>query len=167
MNTKKKDCAIKENLQQVLLLVAQSCLAFCDPVACQASLSFPVSCSFLKLMSMGSVMPSNHLILCCPLHLPASIFPSIRVFSNKSVLRIWFPLGLTGLISFQSKGLSRVVFSNHNSKASILWCLAFYMVQLSHPYMTAGKTIALTILCRLYFWPYFDYTLSAKWHLCF
>ena len=112
-------------------------------------------------------MPSNHLILCHPLLLPPSIFPSIRVFSNKSVLtsggqnmgasasasasvlpmniQDWFPLGWTGWISLQSKGLSRV-FSNttHSSKASILWRSPFFTVQLSHPYMTTGKTTALT-----------------------
>ena len=99
--------------------------------ACQASLSFTISWSLLKLMSIESVMPSNHLILCCSLHLLPSIFPSIRVFSNKLVLCIrwsrigvsasasvlpmniqdWFPLGLTGLISLLSKGFSRVLSS--------------------------------------------------------
>ena len=107
-------------------------------------------------------MPSNHLILCRPLLFPPSILPSIRVFSNESVFRIrwpkywsfsfsiflpmniqdWFPLGWTGLISLQSKGLSRV-FSNTTIKASILWRSAFFIVQLSHPYMTTGKTVAL------------------------
>ena len=106
-------------------------------------------------------MPSNHLILCGPLLLPPSIFPSIRVFSNESVLHIrwsstgisasasvlpmniqdWSPLGWTGWVSLQSKGLSRVF---NSSKASILWCSAFFIVQFSHPYMTTGKTIALT-----------------------
>ena len=108
-------------------------------------------------------MPSNRLILCHHLLLLSSIFPSIRVFSNESVLRIRWPkywsfsfsirpsseysglisLGLTGWISLQSKGLSSLL-QHHSSKASILWCSAFFMVQLSHPYMTAGKTIALT-----------------------
>ena len=116
-----------------------------------------------KPMSIELVIPSNHLILCRPLLLPPSIFPSIRVFSNESALRIrwpkyWsfsfsiflpkniqdlFPLGWTGLISLQSKGLSRA-FSNTTIKASILWHSAFFIVQLSHPYMTSGKTIALT-----------------------
>ena len=112
--------------------VAQSCPSLCDPVDCStsASLSFTISHSLLKLMSIESVMPSNHLILCGPL-LPPSIFSSIRVFSNESVLHIrwpkywssasalvlpmniqdWFHLGWTGLISLQSKGLSRI-FSN-------------------------------------------------------
>ena len=107
-------------------------------------------------------MPSNHLTLFSPLLLLPSIFPSISVFSNESALAIrcqsigasatvlpmntqdWFPLGLTGLISMQFKGLSRV-FSNTSLKASILWHSAFFMVHLSHPYMTTGKTIALTI----------------------
>ena len=109
-------------------------------------------------------MTSNHLILCCPLFLLPSIFPNIRVFSNESALRIrwpkywrfsfnilgipmntrdWSPLEWTGWISLQSKGLSRVL-QHHSSKASILRHSAFFIVQLSHPYMTTGKTIALT-----------------------
>ena len=108
-------------------------------------------------------MPCNHLILCRPLLL-SSIIPSIRVFSNQlalppgghsigvsvsaSVVPVniqgWFPLGLTGLISLQSKGLSSLL-QLHNSKASILWCSAFFVVQFSHPYMTTGQTIALII----------------------
>ena len=126
----------------------------------QASLSFTVFRSLLKLMSIESGMPSNNLILCCPLLLLPSIFPSIRIFSNQgqffasgsqsievsasaSVLPMniqdLFPLGLIGLISLQSKEIQ-----HHSSKASILWCSAFFIVQLSHPYMTTGKTIALT-----------------------
>ena len=114
-------------------------------------------------MSMDSVMPSNHLFLCRPLLLPPSILPSIRVFSNESVLPIrwsmgvsatasilpiniqdWFSLGWTGWISLHSKGLSSLL-QYHSSKASILLHSAFFIVQLSHPYMTTGKTIALTI----------------------
>ena len=114
-------------------------------------------------MSIESMKPSNHLTFCYPLIHQPSIFPSIRVFSNESVLYIKWPkywsfsfrispsneyaglinLGLTGLISLQSKGLSRV-FSNTTSKASILQCSVFFIVQLSHWYMTTGKTIALT-----------------------
>jgi len=129
----------------------------------QASLSITNSRSLLKLMSIESLMPSNHLILCHPLLLPPSIFPTSRSFplsqffasggqsigvsASASVLAMsiqdWFPLGLTGWISLQSKGLSRV-FSNTSSKASILQLSAFFIVQLSHPYMTTGKTIALT-----------------------
>ena len=131
--------------------------------ACQASLSFTIYWSLLKLMSIESVMTSNHLIFCHPLLLTPSIFPSIRVFSMSqfftlgghsigvltlaSVLPInihsWFSLGLTGLISLQSKGLSSLL-QHHSWKAPILWCSAFFIVQLSHPHMTTGKTIALT-----------------------
>ena len=109
-------------------------------------------------------MSSDHLILYCPLLLLPSIFPSIGVFSSESVLRSggqsigvsasalvlpiniqdWFPLGWTGWISLKSKGLSRVFSKHHSSKTSILWCSAFFIVQLSHPYVTTGKTIALT-----------------------
>ena len=130
----------------------------------QASLSFTNSRSLLKLMSIESVMPSNHLILCHPLLL-LSIFPSIRVFFNESVLHIRWPkywsfsfsigpsneysglisLILTGWISLQSKGLSRIFSQHYSSKASILWCSAFFIVQPPHPYMTTGKTIAFTI----------------------
>ena len=109
-------------------------------------------------------MPSNHLILCCPLLLLPSNFPSIRVFSNESVLRIRWPKywsfsfnispsnEYSGLISFRMdwldllalQGTLKSLLQHHSSKASILLCLAFCIVQLSHPYMTTGKTIALT-----------------------
>ena len=132
--------------------------------ACQASLSITNSWSLLKLMSIESVMPSNYLILCRPLLLTPSIFPSIRVFSNQSVLRIrrpkcWnFSFSISpsneypGLISFRTDWLDllagqetlKSLLQHHSSKALVLWCLAFFMVQLSHPYMTTGKTIALT-----------------------
>ena len=132
--------------------------------ACQASLSVTNSRSLLKLISIESVMPSNHLILCCPLLLLPSIFPSIRVFSNESALRIRWPeywsFSLTispssehsGLISFRMdwldllavQGILKSLLQHHSSKASILWRSAFFIVQLSHPYMTTGKTIALT-----------------------
>ena len=115
-------------------------------------------------MSTESVMPNNHLILCRPLLLLLSIFPSIRVFSNKSVLRIRWPNYWSfsfsisrsnehpGLISFRMdwldlltvQGTLKSHLQHHNSKASILQCLAFFIVQLSHPYMTTGQTIALT-----------------------
>ena len=118
----------------------------------------------LKLMSIESVMPSNQLILCCPLLLLPSVFPSIRVFSNESVVRsMWpnywsFSLNISpsneysGLISFRIdwldllavQGTLKSLLQHHSSKASILLCPAFFMVQLSHPYMTTGKTIALT-----------------------
>ena len=130
----------------------------------QASLSITNSWSLLKLMSIELVMPSNQLILCHPLLLPPSIFPSIRVFSNESVLHIRWPkcwsFGFnispsnkySGLISFRIdwfgllavQGTLKSFLQHHSSKASILWCSAFFIVQLSHPYMTTGKTIALT-----------------------
>ena len=127
----------------------------------QASLSITNSQSLLKLMSIESVMPSNHLILCCPLLLPSS-FPSIRGFSNESVLHIRWPKywsfsfsasnEYSGLISFRMdwldllavQGTLKSFLQHHSSKALILQCSAFFIVQLSHPYMTTGKTIALT-----------------------
>ena len=131
--------------------------------ACQASLSITNSQSLLKLMSIESVMPSNHLTLCHLLLLPLSIFPSIRVFSNESVLCIRWPKywsftfnispssEYSGLISFRIdwldllavQGTLKSLLQHHSSKASILWHSAFFRVQLSHPYMTTGKTIAL------------------------
>ena len=130
----------------------------------QASLSITNTQSFLKLMSIESVMPSNHFILCCPLLLLPSIFPSIRVFSNESALRIRWPKywsfsfsispsnEYSGLISFRMdwldflsvQGILKSLLQHHISKASILWHSAFFIVQLSHPYMTTGKTTALT-----------------------
>ena len=129
----------------------------------QASLSITNSRSLLKLISIASVMPSNHLILCHPLLLP-SIFPSIRVFSNESVLRNRWPKywsfsfsispsnECSGLISFRTdwflllavQGTLKSLLQHHTSKASILQCSAFFIVQLLHPSMTTGKTIALT-----------------------
>ena len=131
---------------------------------CQAFLSITKSWSLLKLMSIESVMPSNHLTLSRLLLLPPSIFPSIRVFSNKSVLHIRWPKywsfsfnmstsdEYSGLLSFRMDWLDLVAvqgilnspFQHHSSKASILQCSALFIVQLSHPYMTTGKTIALT-----------------------
>ena len=131
----------------------------------QASLSITNSQSLLKLMSIQSVMPSNHLILCRPLLLPPSIFPSIRVVSNESVLHIRWPKywsfsfnispsnEYSGLISFRRdwldllavQGTLKSLLQHYSSKASILWCSAFFIVQLSHPYVTTGKTTALTI----------------------
>jgi len=121
----------------------------------QASLSITNSQSLLKLMSIESVMPSNHLLLCHPLLLP-SVFPSIRVFSSESALHIRWPKywsfsispsnEYTELISFKIDWLDLLTVQGtlksllqHNSKASILRCSAFFMVQLSHPYMTTGK----------------------------
>ena len=141
-------------------------LLFATPLtaACQASLSITNSRSLLKLMSIESVMPSSHLILCHPLLLPPSILPSIRVFSNESVLRIRWPKywslsfsispsnEYSGLTSFRMgwldllavQGTLKSLLQHHSSKASILHHSAFFIVQLSHPYMTTGKTIALT-----------------------
>ena len=132
--------------------------------ACQASLSITNSWSLLKLISTELVMPSNHLILCCPLLLLLSIFPSIRVFSDESVLCIRWPKYWSfsfnispsnehpGPISFRMdwldllavQGTLKSLLQHHSSKASILWHSTFLIVQLSHPYMTTGKTIALT-----------------------
>jgi len=127
----------------------------------QASLSFTNSLSLFKLMSIESVMPSNYLMLCYPLLLP-SVFLSIRVFSNESVLHIKWPKYWSfsispsnehsGLISFRMdwfdllavKGTLKSLLQHHNSKASLLWCSALFIVQLWYPYMTTGKTIPLT-----------------------
>ena len=128
------------------------------------SLSLIISRSLLKLMSIESVRPSNHLILCHPPLLLPSIFPSITVFSNESALCITWPKYWSfsfnispsnehlGLISFRMdrldllavQGTLKSLLQHHSSKASILWCSAFFIVQFSHPYMTTGKTIALT-----------------------
>ena len=129
-----------------------------------ASLSITNSHSLVKLMLIESVMPSNYLILCCPLLLLPSIFPSIRLFSNESVLRIGWPNYWSfsfnispsneypGLISFRMdwldllavQGTLKSLIQHHSSKALTLQCSAIFIVQLSHPYMTTGKTIALT-----------------------
>ena len=135
----------------------------------QDSLSIRVSRCLLKLMSTDSVMPSNHLIFCCPFLLLPSIFPSIRVFSSEPTLHIRWPKyrsfsfsispssEYSRLISFRMdwldllavQGTLKSLLQPHSSKASILRCSVFFMVQLSHSYMTTGKTIALTIdFCR-------------------
>ena len=146
--------------------VAQSCPALCDPKDC-STVGLPVHQQlpeFTQTMSIESVMPSNHLILCHPLLLLPSIFPRIRVFSNESALPIrwqkyWscsFKISPTNehqrLISFRMhwldllavQGTLKSLLQHHSSKASILPCSAFFIVQLSHPYMTTGKTIPLT-----------------------
>ena len=145
--------------------VAQSCPTLCDPIdaARQASLSITNSRSSLRFMSIESVMPSNHLILCRPLLLLSSIFLSIRVFSNESALRIRWPKYCSlsfnispsnehpGLISFRMdwldllavQGTLKSLIQHHSSKASILQCSALFIVQLSHPYMTTGKCLKL------------------------
>ena len=130
----------------------------------QVSLSITISQSSLKLRSIESLLPSNHLILCRPLLFPPSIFPSIRVFSNESGLHIRWPKywsfsfsispssEYSGLISFKMdwldllavQGTLKSLLQHHSSKASVLRLSAFFIVQLSYPYMTSGKTIALT-----------------------
>ena len=154
---------------QQAFVVAQSLshvLLFVTPwtTTCQVSLSFSISQSWLKLMFFKSMMPSNHLILCHHLLLLPSILPSIRVFSNESALPIRWPKfwsfsfsispsnDSSGLISFRIDwfdllAIQRTLNSllqHHSLKAQILWCSAFFKVQFSHPYLTTGKTIALT-----------------------
>ena len=138
--------------------VAQSYLTLCDPIDCSTP-DLPVHHQLLeltKLMSIESVMPSNHLILWGPRLLPPSIIPSIRVFSNESVLHIRWPKYWSFSFSIKSfqwifrtdllavQGTLKSLLQQHSSKASILLCSAFFIVQLSHPYMTTRKTKALT-----------------------
>ena len=144
--------------------VAQSCPTLCNPMDCSMP-GFPVHHQLpeiAKLMCIESVRPSNHLIFCWPLLLPPKIFPSIGVFLNKSVLHIRWPKywsfsisssnEYSGLISFRMdlldllvvQGALKSLLQHHSSKASIFQCSAFFIVQLLHPYMTTGKTIALT-----------------------
>ena len=150
-----------------MLLCNQLCSTLCNPMdySIPGLLSFTISQSLLILLSIELVMSCNHLILCCPLLLLPSIFSSIRIFSNESALHIRWPKywsfsfsispssEYSGLISFSIdwfdplavQGTLKSLLQHHSSKASILWCSAFFMVQLSHPYMATGKTIALTI----------------------
>ena len=149
--------------------VSQSCPILCDPMDCSTPGTSPPCpspspgvCS--KLVSIESVMPYNHLILCCPLLLLLSIFPSIRVFSNELTLHVTWPKNwsfslsispsneYSGLISFRIdwfdlavQGTLKSLLQDCSSKALILWHSAFFMAQLSHPYITIGKAIALTI----------------------
>ena len=156
-----RDSGIKSenSVQFSRSVVSDSVIPF--TAARQASLSITNSRSLLKLVSIELMMPSIHLILCCPLLLPPSIFPSIRVFSNESVLHIRWPKywsfsfsispsnEYSGLISFRIdwlnllavQGILKSLLQYHSSKASILWHSAFFIVQLSHPYMTIGKYI--------------------------
>ena len=156
-------------LLSVLLFATMDC-------SFQSSLSFTISQSLLKLMSIKSVMPYNHLILCHPLSVLPSILPSISVLSNESALYITCPQywsfsfnispsnEYSGLISFRIdwldllsvQGALNSLLQHHRSKASILQCSAFFMVQLSHLYMTTGKTVTLS-----------RWTLLAKSCLCF
>ena len=146
------------SLSRVWLFATQWTTAF------QPSLSITISQSLLKLMSLELVLPYNHLILCHPLLLLPSIFPSIRVFSKEPVLHIRWPKYFSfslrinpsreysGLISFRMDWLDlpavqetlKNLLQHHSSKASIFWHSAFFTLQFSHPYMTTGKTIALT-----------------------
>ena len=147
----------------------------------QASLSITNSWSSPKPMSIESVMPSNHLILCRPLLLLPSIFPSFRVFSNESALHIRWPKYWSfsfnirpsnehpGLISFRMnwldllavQGTCKSLLQHHSLKASIPWRSAFFIVQLSHPYMTTGKTIALTR--RIFVWNHDSCLILHQW----
>ena len=164
----KKGYTVLQSLRHVQLFAAPR------TVAHQASLSFTVSQSLLKLMSTELVMPSNHLILCCPLLLLPSIFFNIRVFSSESALSMRWPKywsfsfspssEYSELISFRIEwfdllavqGTLKGLLQHYNLKALTLQPSAFFVVQLSHLYMTTGKTIALTI-----------HTCVAKWCLCF
>ena len=137
-----------------------SCVQLCDPMDCSRS-AFPVLhylLEFTHIMPIESVMPSNHLILCCPLFLLSSIFPSIRALSNELALWIRWPkywsfsispsneyseltsfrMDWLGLLVFQ--GTLKSLFQHHISKASIIWCPAFFTFQLTHLYLTTGKT---------------------------
>ena len=145
----------------------------------QASLSITNSQSLPKFMSIESVMPSNHLILCHPFLLLPSIFPSIRVFSKESILHIRWPKYWSfsfsispsnehsGLISFRTdwldlltaQGTLKSPLQHHSSKPSVLWCWAFFIIQLSHPYMTSGKIIALTR------WTFVDKVMSLLFNM--
>ena len=146
---------------------SQSGPTICDPMDCSTP-GLPVitnSQSLFKFMSIESMMPSNHLILCCPLLLLPLVFPSIRVFFSESGFHIRWPKywsfsfsispsnEYSGLIFFRMdwldllevQGTLKSLLQHHGSKASVLWCSAFFTVQVSYPYMTTGKTIALTI----------------------
>ena len=151
-----------------MLLLSHVCLfATSWTAARQVSLSFTISWSFLKLMSIELVMPSNHHILCHPLLLLPSVFPRIRVFSNESALHIRWPeywsftfnisptnehpgliFRMDWLDLLAVQGTLKSLLQHHSSNTSILWCSVFFIVQLSHPYTTTGKTIALTDLSR-------------------
>ena len=163
--------AVQQKLTQRKLTIVVQSLSHVWPsetpwtAACQASLSFTISWSLLKLMSIELVMPSNHLILCHLLLLLPSVFPSIRVFSNESALHIRWPKywsfsftispsnEYSELISFRIdcfdllavQGTLKSLLQHHSSKESILWCSAFFVGHLLYLYMTTGKTIALTI----------------------
>ena len=166
-STKKLTQSLKQVYQFSSVQSLSHVQLFATPwtAAHQGSLSITNSRNLLKLTPIESVMPSNHLILCRPFLLPPSIFPRIRVFSNESALHVrwpkywsfsfsislpmntedWSPLGWTGWISLQSKGLSKSLLQHHSSKASILQRSVFFIVQLSHPYVTTGKTSEMVV----------------------
>ena len=182
--------SLKNILCLSVLVQLLSCVQlFVTPwtAACQASLSITNSQSLLKLISILSVMPSNHLILCHPLHLLPSIFPSIRVFSNESALLIRWPKywslnfsisasnEYSGLISFRMdwldllavQGSLKSLPQHHSSKASILRRLAFFMVQLSHPYMTIVFRITFiyeNLILRYILSDTDKYVFNSLWH---
>ena len=159
-----KNCYIQ--LRRSVQLFAQSCPTLCDPMDCSTPglATITSSHSLLKLMSNESVMPSSHLILCHPLFLLSSIFPSMKLCYSESALNIRWPKywsfsfttspsnEYSGLISFRMdwldllavQGTLKSLLQHYSSEGSILRCSAFFIVQLSHPYMTTGKTIALT-----------------------
>ena len=161
MHPSKNVCSVEYSVQSLSRIQL-----FATPwtAAHQASLSITNSQSLLKLMFIELVMPSNHLIVCHPLLLPPSIFPSIRIFSNESVFHMGWPKywrfsfsispsnEYSKLISFRMdwldllavQGTLKSLLQHHSSKASIIWCSVSFIVQLLHPYMTTGKTIALT-----------------------
>ena len=152
-----------EILYNNLFSVTQLCLTFCDSMDCSIP-GFTISWSLLKPISIKLVMPPNHLILCHPLLLLPTVFPIIRISSNELALHIRWPEycsfnfsispsnKYSGLISFRIdwldllvvQGTLKSLLQHHSSKASILWSSAFFIVQLSHPYMTTGKSVALT-----------------------
>ena len=167
LSKKKKKKKKKKGLSSVEMLSHVPLFVTPWTATHQASLSITNSQSLLKLMSIESVMPSNHIILCHLVLLLPSIFPSIRVFSESVLRSRWpkywsFSLSISpsneyfGLISFRMDWLDllavqrtlKSLLQHHGSKASVLWCSVFFMVQLSHPYMTTGKTIALTLLAK-------------------
>ena len=168
-----------ESVSSVQLLSHVLIIVIPWTMACQASLSITTSRSFLRLMSIESMMPSKHLILCHPLLLLPSIFPNIRVSSNQSVLRIRWPeywsfsfsisasKECLGLISFRMdwldllpvQGTLRSLLQNDSSKASVLRCSAYFVAQFSHPYLITGKPIALTR------WTFFGKVMSLHFNM--
>ena len=179
-------CRVPEYCSEQLLFVQppSHVWLFATPwtAACQASLFLTISLSLFKLISIESVIPSNHVILCCPLLFLPLIFPSIRGFSYESALHIRWPKHwsfsispsseYSGLISFRINcfalldvqgTLKKSPLQHHSLKASVIQCAAFFMIQLSHPYMTTRKTIALT---RQTFRAITQDIITMQWGLC-